>query len=188
MPGRGRVGLDPLAGYWAKLLLWRDDLPHPYDTVLFRYRSQQGHRHVGFDVVLAHVAGVAAVVLQELHNIIDGAGQVDGHRHRLIQVHRRVLGGVLGGCFSRLHLGHQLVQVGAQVGVGQFRFFRDGVLVGAVSVGRWGADGHGNQQHRKCGKRQQAEEPTSEQGEFSRSLQHFLAIYHLLHLIVVWRN
>ena len=81
MPGCCEVSTHALTGYVAVGRLGRDDFPHPDDAGLLRDRSQESQRHVGFDVVLAHVARVAAVVLQVADHGVHVAGQVNGHSH-----------------------------------------------------------------------------------------------------------
>ena len=129
VPGFRKVYLDALAGEVAVRRLGRYDFPHPDDPRLFRERPQQGHRHVGFYVVLAHVAGVAAEVFQELYRLVHVPRQVNGHLHRFCSVYRGVRGGVLRRGFSRLNPGGHLVEHRAQVGVLQFRLFRNSELV-----------------------------------------------------------
>ena len=70
--------------------------PAPGLPGLLGYRPQQGYRHVGFNAVLTHVAGGAAMVFQEEDDFIQVAGQVDCHRYRFALVDwgalRRLLG------------------------------------------------------------------------------------------------
>ena len=111
--------LDALTGDGAKFRLGRDDLPHPDDARLLGKAAQQRHRHIGFNVVLAHVAGVAAVVQQELHHVQDVGRQVNGNGHR-----PAISDGGLFGAFplrgTALFVGFgQTAQVGTQVGVRQ---------------------------------------------------------------------
>ena len=87
VPGSCAVGLDSLAGDIAIHRPGRNYFPHADDTGLLRELSQQGYRHVGFHIVLAHVAGIAAVDYQELHHLVHILGQVDDHRHRAAGVY-----------------------------------------------------------------------------------------------------
>ena len=122
-----------------------DDLPHAYDTRLLREPYQQGHRYVGLDVVLAHVARITPVLLQKPPHLIDVAGEVDGHRHRSSMGHGGAPGGVPNGGLSLLGLDHELIQVGAQLGVPLFLLLRGGRAGIACSRGHphsAGAVGH----------------------------------------------
>ena len=61
VPSLRKMRANTLAPDLAEFPLRRDDFPHSDDSRLFRYLCQQRHRDVGFDVVLAHIARVAAI-------------------------------------------------------------------------------------------------------------------------------
>ena len=67
-----------LAGNVAVGRLGRDDFPNSGYAGLLGELGQEGYGYVGFDVVFAYVAGVAAVGFQEVHDAVHVAGQVDG--------------------------------------------------------------------------------------------------------------
>ena len=95
VPLMREMGLNPLADVFAIGRLRRDDLPHPGYARLLRELPQQRNRHVGFDIVLAHVARVAAVVLQKLHHVVHVPGQVNGHRYGATGMDRGIRSGLL---------------------------------------------------------------------------------------------
>ena len=134
VPGLGEVGLDALTGEIAKGVLGRDDFPYADYAGLFRELPQQGHGHIGFNVVLAHVAGVAAVVLQELRHVVHVAGQVDGHRHRAAGVDRGIRGGIHGRLLSLLNRRNELVEMRPQDGVRLLLLLRHGEALWPVTV------------------------------------------------------
>ena len=163
MPSLDQVSLDALTSNGAVIRLRRDDFPDTGDAGLLRQTSQQGHRNVGFDVVLAHVAGVSAVDNQEVHHVVHVAGQVNGHRHRPCRVDGGVRGGLLCGKASLLNRGNQLVELGAEVGVLRLLLLRHGEVLWAVALD----DGHGyGQRDEQSEKRQQGEQSFATHGRF----------------------
>ena len=111
---RGRQMGEPLAHQGSRAghvgrLLGRDDFPDPDDPGLFRHLPQQRRRNVGFDVVLAHVPGRAAVVFQESHHYVCLPGQVNGHRDHPGVMNCGVVSSFLDS-LPRLEVGDQLVE------------------------------------------------------------------------------
>ena len=70
MPYLGEMSLNPLTGEVAVCRGGRNDFPHADDAGLFRQLAQQSHWHVGFDIVLADIARVAVVILEEVRHIV----------------------------------------------------------------------------------------------------------------------
>ena len=112
----------------------RHDGRHPLYPELLRECPQQRHGHVGFDIVLAHVARVAIVLLQETDHVVHIPGQVGGHCNRLFRTDQRVLGGIVLQRPLLLNAVDQLVEQSLHVGVLQLFLFRGSELV-IVTVG-----------------------------------------------------
>ena len=108
---------DALAGDWAKFRLRRNDFPYPQNARLLRQTAQQGHRHVSLNVVLAHVPGVATVILQELHHVRDVGAQLDGNGHRPALADGCPFCTFALGCAAPFIVVDQSAEMGAEVGI-----------------------------------------------------------------------
>ena len=132
LPGVGQVEGYGLAGYVAVGRLGRDDLLDLGYAGLQGEGAKEGHGHVGLDVVAAHVAGVAAVVFQPGHHVGDVAVQVDGDGDGAAGVDRGFAGGLALGHLAGVVPFGQVVEVGAQVGVGEGGLDRGGGVIAAL--------------------------------------------------------
>ena len=104
--------LHTLADVFAvRWLRWNDFL-HPGYARLPREFGQQRNRHIGFDIVLAHITRVAAVGYQEVRHVLHIAGEVNGHCHRTVGVNGSVRGGARSRLLSLLNRSNELVEVG----------------------------------------------------------------------------